>query len=459
MDQTSTQHDVELQQRDTSTENIPEYATGLGLGENHGQSLPQYDGGRAAWRLLLAAFVFEALLWGFPLSFGVFQNYYSRLPAFANHSFISVIGSTSSGISYLAAPFIIPFIRRRSKYRRHMILIGWPICLLSLVAGSFANSLGALIFTQGIMYGVGFVIFYYPILSMVNEFWVARRGMAYGLLCSASGVSGAAMPFCIEALLEKYGYQTTLRAIAVGLFVLTAPLIPLLKGRLPESEVSATAATKTDWTFLKTPLFWIYNASNLAMGAGYFFPGLYLPSYAISNGLSSTQGVVLLAIMSVSQVLGQVSYGYLSDQNPLPLNLLSISSTLTATVAVFACWGLAHTFPLLVVFSLVYGFFGAGYTAMWARMGTAISSEPTAAFAVFGLLNFGKGIGNVLAGPISGALLKSATELDDDSYGTRRYRLIVLFTGSCMCASAAMVALCYVKRLPSCCSLVLFQRR
>jgi hypothetical protein len=35
-------------------------------------SLPLTDRGLAAWRLLLAAFIFEALLWGFPLSFGVF---------------------------------------------------------------------------------------------------------------------------------------------------------------------------------------------------------------------------------------------------------------------------------------------------------------------------------------------------------------------------------------------------
>ncbi len=31
---------------------------------SNAQSLPPADGGRAAWRLLLAAFVFEALLWG-----------------------------------------------------------------------------------------------------------------------------------------------------------------------------------------------------------------------------------------------------------------------------------------------------------------------------------------------------------------------------------------------------------
>lgn len=75
------------------------------------------------------------------------------------------------------------------------------ICLVALIAGYFARSLGNLILTQGVLYGAGFVVFYYPILSMVNEFWIERRGFAYGILCSASGVSGAAMPFCLAALL------------------------------------------------------------------------------------------------------------------------------------------------------------------------------------------------------------------------------------------------------------------
>ena len=33
-------------------------------GENDGQSLPPCDGGKVAWRLLIAMFVFEAFLWG-----------------------------------------------------------------------------------------------------------------------------------------------------------------------------------------------------------------------------------------------------------------------------------------------------------------------------------------------------------------------------------------------------------
>jgi predicted MFS family arabinose efflux permease len=294
--------------------------------------------------------------------------------------------------------------------------------------------------TQGIMYGVGFLILYYPILSFVNEFWVERRGMAYGLLCASSGVSGIVMPFAVEALLNAYGYQTTLRAISIGLAVLTGPLIPFLEGRLPPAETSSPA--KSDWTCLKKPLFWVYCSSNVIQGLGYFFPSLYLPSYASSIGLSSAKGALLLALLSLSQVLGQFSFGYLSDRR-IPLNSLILVSTLMSAVATMALWGFAKSLAVLITFSLVYGFFGAGYVAMWARMGTAVTEEPAAALSTFSLFCFGKGVGNVFAGPVSASLLSPVVIVG--RYGVMKYKAVVLFTGTCMLCSAMCVCLWYAK--------------
>lgn len=403
-------------------------------------SLPPTDRGLAAWRLLLSAFVFEALLWGFPLSFGVFQDYYSRLPEFRDNPYISVVGTVASGISYLSAPVIMPLTRRWSKHRTHMILVGWPLCIAGLVAGSFANELSTLILTQGVMYGVGFVIFYYPILSLVDEFWVRRRGMAYGLLCSASGASGAVMPLVLQALLRKFGYRTTLRAIAVALFGLTGPLIPLMKGRLGQQH---HMSPRTDWSFLKLPLFWIYSVSNLMMGLGYFFPSLYLPSYASSIGLSVPKSASLLALMSVAQVAGQFTFGYLSDKK-VSLNTLILVSLSVAATATFSIWGVARSLLPLVFFALLYGFFGTGYTAMWARMVTRISEEPSAFEAMFGLFNFGKGIGNVLAGPISAGLLRLSADTSG-GYGQGTYRSVVVFTGVCLLLSAGSLSAIYLR--------------
>lgn len=146
----------EIHEMQAFTEDV--VAAGDGAQEDQSQSLagfslPPYDGGKAAWSLLLAAFVFEALLWGysyiplfhrfddllitpigFPLSFGVFQDFYAQLPQW-NERYVSVIGAFASGISYLAAPIAIPFTNRFCKYRRHMILFGCKSALALRVRG------------------------------------------------------------------------------------------------------------------------------------------------------------------------------------------------------------------------------------------------------------------------------------------------------------------------------------
>ena len=45
------------------------------------------------------------------------------------------------------------FVRRYQRYRLTIIWVGWPLCILGLIAGSFANTLSTLIVTQGVMYG------------------------------------------------------------------------------------------------------------------------------------------------------------------------------------------------------------------------------------------------------------------------------------------------------------------
>ncbi|KAF5858345.1 hypothetical protein ETB97_004465 [Aspergillus alliaceus] len=413
-----------------------------GDGRRTEQELAPVDGGSAAWRLLCAAFMFETLLWGFPLSFGVFQEYYSKIPEFANNRYISVVGTIASGFGYLGAPVIMPFIQRHQRWRRHMVCVGWPICIAGLILGSFASTLEVLILTQGVAYGLGFLIFYYPILSMVNEYWIARRGMAYGILCGASGVSGCIMPFVLQALLAKYGYKTTLRTMAVALASLTGPLIPLLKGRLPPSE--RATIPKFNWSFFRSPLFWVYSVSNLLQGFGYFFPSLYLPSYASSLGLGGKTGALLLALMSVFQVGGQFIFGLLSDHK-VPLNVLACLSTVVAAIACLTMWRLAQSLSVLIVFAIVYGFFGAGFTAIWARMSSAITDDVTAAPIVFSLLNFGKGIGNVLAGPVGGLLVSSGKP--SAASASLSYRWVIVFTGVCMFASACTICLRYSKYL------------
>ncbi|KAI1456632.1 MFS general substrate transporter [Annulohypoxylon moriforme] len=388
------------------------------------QELKPVDGGRDAWVVLIAGLVFEAFFWGYPVCFGVFQNYYSNQPEFqGSSSNIALIGTLAQGLANLGAPFSAMLTKRFPKYQRQQIWIGWPFCIFGLIGASFSNSVGGLIGTQGVMYGVGFVVLTYPIINMINEWWVARKGMAFGLISASSGVTGTFLPFVMESLLNRYGWRTTLRICAVALAVLTGPLVPLFRPRLPASESAVLA--KTDWAFLKRPLFWIYALAFLIQGVGFYFPSVFLPSYAASIGISPVSGALLLALMSIAQVLGQFAFGYLSDKT-LPVSFLATICLVAASLACSTFWGLGKSIALLAVFSLVYGFFGYGYGTMRVAMGRAVSDDPSIVVSTYSIFVFLQGIGNVLVGPISAALMTPSTERGQ--FGAGKYGGVVILT-------------------------------
>jgi hypothetical protein len=120
------------------------------------------------------------------------------LPQFAGNSNVALISTVATSLSYLGAPLSAALTKRFPRHQRQQIWIGWVLCISGLVVGSFATSLSGLIATQGVMYGTGFITLTYPILSMVNEWWIARKGMAFGLISCSSGASGVVMPFIIQ---------------------------------------------------------------------------------------------------------------------------------------------------------------------------------------------------------------------------------------------------------------------
>ncbi|KAE8166046.1 MFS general substrate transporter [Aspergillus tamarii] len=408
----------------SQTKNEPldlEYSDGI-----FSQSLAPIDQGRRAWTVLIAGVIFEALFWGFPMCFGIFQNYYSTVPEFEKDSSkIPLIGTLAQSLYYLGAPFSAIITRTFPKYQRQQIWVGWLLCIVSLLAASFMKSVSGLTGTQGFLYGFGFVALSYPIVSMVNEWWVVRKGMAFGLISASSGLTGAFMPFIIESVLNRYDYQTTLRACAVALAVLTAPLLPLFRGRLPVAESSKVA--RTDWSFLKRPLFWFYGLAILIQGLGFFFPSVYLPSYAAAVDIPPMQGALLLAVMCIAQVLGQFTFGYLSDKR-FSVNSLSITCCISAAIAAFIFWGLAQSIAFLVVFSILHGFFGYGFGTMRVAMGRAVSDEQSTIFATYALFVFLQGVGNILVTPLSAALISSPPT--HDRFGIGKYEGIVILTGA-----------------------------
>ena len=254
-------------------------------------------------------------------------------------------------------------------------------------------------------------------------------------------MSGVIIPFVMNWGLSRYGFRTMLRAWAITLVLLSGPLLLFVKPRVPLALSSHTR--RFDLRFLTTSTFWILEAGNIFQGLGFFIPSIYLPTYAQSLGLSALASTLTVSLSNTTSVVGAVILGALIDH--LHVTTVIAISTIGATASVFLLWGLANSLPVLCLFALVYGLFAGGFSCSYTGIIKEVQRRQpgTEPGMVFGFLAAGRGIGSVVSGPLSEALLSTRPWEGDAKlgYGTGFGGLIV-FTG----VSAALGGVSFLGR-------------
>lgn len=419
------------------------------VSEASSTDFPPIDGGRGAWLCLLGCWLVEAMIWGFPLAFGVFQQHYSANALFKESSSIPTIGTLATGVSYLGMPFTNPIAMRWPRHRKSMSVAGWLLCLVGLIGASFATQVWQLLFFQGLVYGTGWVICYTPFLFMLNEWFVEKRGLAYGILFGASGVSGMVIPVVLRWMLERFGFRMALRVYVIATVVLSGPGLLLIRPRVSASQQASSRREKQRTGVLQAlrPFvgdfhFLLFAAAVFLQGLGFFIPNIFIPSFAESLGLSSTTSSGLLALISLSQVLGQLWQGWISDRVNIYIPV-SVSALIPGLGALLL-WGPAKGLAYLVPFAFIWGFFSASYSVLYTRMCTFLTSnddgdgnDDIVGMLLYGFFSFERGVSNVLEGPISSWLIGAEGSIDVGKYGVGRYAYVVCFTILCMLASCA----------------------
>ncbi|OJD40381.1 mfs monocarboxylate [Diplodia corticola] len=217
---------------------------------------------------------------------------------------------------------------------------------------------------------------------------------------------------------------------------------------------------------LRSRSFWALQTGNVLQSLGYFLPAAYLPSYATQElALPARTGALLLALLNATSVPGGILIGALCDRvhgdnTAQGMRRVLLVSSLPSAGAVLLFWGLAgprggggahdagrfmtsavsasnsiseagattnntllqaatttagrstpssSSVALLVIFALAYGFFAGGFSSTWGGVLRELEHENSTldtGFA-FGLLAGGRGVGNVVSGPISAALIAS----------------------------------------------------
>ncbi|KAK7686188.1 hypothetical protein QCA50_010408 [Cerrena zonata] len=404
------------------------------------QSLPPVDQGRKAWTFCLCAFLLETLVWGFGFSYGIFQDYYTSHPPFNTQSPIAVaaVGTTALAIQYGEGLLLSLFLQRYPDLLKATMWVGLALSTICLFLSSFVSQIWSLILLQGVGFGIGGGMLYMPVINLLSEWFVQRRGLAGGIIFAGSGVGGFAFPLMVNALLGKVGFRWTLRIWALGSAILAGLAILGINHRTPAPKFRRGQRRPRfippQMHFLKRGVFWTFSTTTILQALSYFPVSLYIAMFTtkLSSPLSAT---IVLSIFNSSGVVGQILIGHLSDIVPYPW--VMFVSAMGSALSAFLLWGFADSLTRVFTFAIIFGGLSGGFSSVWpAAASDSAGRYPEQATITFTCFAFLKGIAAVIGPILSGVLLQAGQSFGNNgSYGKFGFGSVELFVGSCAVAT------------------------
>ncbi|KAI1321925.1 major facilitator superfamily domain-containing protein [Xylariaceae sp. FL0255] len=445
---------------DISLQHLPSSCrtTAGDIGDNEAATSPAMDSRqtrpqRKKSLILLGACISQLPIWGFSISYGVFQEYYVRHWSLSgNPDVAGIIGTTQNGVLYLSLPFLFAALSRR--WARHRVIVAYSGALLAAIAfvlSSFSTQACQLVATQGVLSALGCALIYSPTTLSLGEWFSsdsidgAHRSFVYGLTLSCKNIVGSTVPFLIRAILERYDFRTASRIWAAIVFstgLISITLIPTHPMHLEARDGTSSRnhpQRPIPWNFLRHKTFYIYAIASLLQSAGYGIPQTYLPTYALEvTHLSQTSATILLTVFNIPGIAASSLIGYLAGRRWLSASTLTAVVATCTSLSAFLLWGLTSTgsLALLLLFSATFGFFGGGYSATWGGIVNELENEaahrnePVDPGMIYGMLNGARGIGYVSGGLASVPLLKIGGLPSASNFGyASAYGPLILFTG------------------------------
>ncbi|KAG0057404.1 hypothetical protein BGZ83_010863 [Gryganskiella cystojenkinii] len=388
------------------------------------------DGGVRAWMVVLGSFLIHCFCFA-PTEyiFGMFEQHYLELYPHSSHGTIAFIGTLGSSTTYFAG-FVSGAAADRFGYRM-TALLGTAVMALALVLASFAHQVWQLMLSQGVLFGIGASLVYYPAIGAPSHWFDAKRGLALGLAVSGTGLGGLGLAPATQALMDGVGVGWTLRVLALFCIVvcggasfliteresgkkvpepvktMTDVEIGQITEKLSSEEVKAAKPTGIAGFFaelkvFKNPQFLSLTFAELAASIGFLIPMYYFQTYSLFIGLTAQNGALIAGLSSGASCLGRITLGYAADRLPKTL-VVSFCAWMTAG-SILILWTISKTFGCYLAFALIYGFFAGGYVSLVPL----VLSETFGAHqlsTVIGFMYAASGVGMLAGAPVAGIIL------------------------------------------------------
>ncbi|KAK0205474.1 major facilitator superfamily domain-containing protein [Desarmillaria ectypa] len=374
------------------------------------QSPPNSDAsitheGGYGWICLLCSFIVSFLALGIESTWGVYQDYYfntAELGHVSNSNLAWVGAIQAVGVSVLGFP--AGKLAERIGYRMTGI-IGCTLMTIGLLGASFSSKLWHLYLNQGIVFAIGSAFTVIPALTIPSQWFVKYRGFATGVGVSGYGIGGLVLSPVTEKLINGLGIRWTLRIMSLLTFSVAGLAFVFMKTK------SMLIVQRNDSIpishLLKDPVIYALWIFMLLSAFGYYIPTFYTPEY-VRNRLQHTaqDGATALALQAGLSAVGRVLIGLMGDCFG-HLTALSICQ-LIAGIAQMAVWPFCGSFPSVMAFSAVYGFFSGGIVSLPPVALAEIYGTQQLA-SITGLILTGNIPGTIVGPSIAGAIIDSST--------------------------------------------------
>ena len=255
--------------------------------------------------------------------------------------------------------------------------------------------------------------------TLVTRWFKERRGLALGISSMGTNIGGIILPLLVAGWLLEMGWRDVMQNLLLLAVIVVLPATWLLLGRKPQAndtEYQSNAMDTRVWTtkeILTTSLFWLPFCGiaplSMAFGALQFNLGIITRDIGLLPGVTAN----LIALSSVSMVLGKLFFGMLGDRiDHRYLYWLASGFGLLALALI----AIADNVMVLALATIAMGLSGGSILPL---MGLIYSSR-------FGTVSFGRVMGfgtlTILAGSTSPIMAGWAY----DAFGSYNYAYTVL---------------------------------
>ncbi|OAX34607.1 MFS general substrate transporter [Rhizopogon vinicolor AM-OR11-026] len=379
------------------------------------------DGGFQAWATVFGCFLIQFCGFGYVLSFGVYQDFYTRI-YLTNYppTAISWIGSLASFLGDSISLISGPLYDRGWFYT--LMIVGSSLQSLSLFILSLAkpDQFYLVFMIQGVLAGIGIGLAYAPSMAVISQHFSKRRTLAMALVVAGTPLGAVAHSIMLNHLLNRVGFS---RGVLVSAgFVSALLLIACLSMRTralptPSGASYRAAARKCS----RDVLFILMTTGATLFQVAIYFPLFYLQLDSVKHGIGVNFSFYSLVIMNASAFIARCTTGMIAPYMGV-LNLTIVSTVVCSAliISMIALVDIASGIVICVVYGYFYGVFVAlaaplvvlltpDLSELGARLGISLVfvGACPAAISEPATKREWLAFGGLLGGPISGALLGS----------------------------------------------------